>query len=56
MLEQLVEAWRINHRVTLKLLDALSDDALKLIMHLMRSASYQLTPHQEAHTPCIAKS
>jgi uncharacterized damage-inducible protein DinB len=29
MLEQLVEAWQINHRVTLKLLDALSDDALK---------------------------
>ncbi len=29
MLEQLVEAWQINHRVTLKLLDALSDDALR---------------------------
>ncbi len=29
MLEQLVEAWQINHRVTLKLLDALSDEALK---------------------------
>jgi uncharacterized damage-inducible protein DinB len=29
MLEQLVESWQINHRVTLKLLDALSDDALK---------------------------
>jgi len=29
MLEQLVEAWQINHRVTLKLVDALSDDALK---------------------------
>jgi uncharacterized damage-inducible protein DinB len=29
MLEQLVEAWQINHRVTLKLLDALSDDALQ---------------------------
>jgi uncharacterized damage-inducible protein DinB len=29
MLEQLVEAWQINHRVTLSLLDALSDDALK---------------------------
>lgn len=28
MLEQLVEAWQINHRVTLKLLDALSEDAL----------------------------
>ena len=29
MLEQLVEAWQINHRVTLRLLDALSDEALK---------------------------
>jgi len=28
MLEQLVESWQINHRVTLKLLTALSDDAL----------------------------
>jgi uncharacterized damage-inducible protein DinB len=28
MLDQLVEAWRINHRVTLKLIEALSDDAL----------------------------
>lgn len=29
MVEQLVEAWQINHRVTLKLLEALSDDALQ---------------------------
>ena len=29
MLDQLVESWQINHRVTLKLLDALSDEALK---------------------------
>src|ERR1051325_6934110 len=29
MLDQLVETWRINHHVTLKLVDALSDDALK---------------------------
>jgi uncharacterized damage-inducible protein DinB len=28
MLEQLVEAWQINHRMTLKLLDALPDEAL----------------------------
>jgi len=28
MLDQLVEAWRINDRVTLKLIEALSDDAL----------------------------
>ena len=29
MLEQLVESWQINHRVTLRLLEALADDALK---------------------------
>lgn len=29
MLEQLVETWQINHRVTLKLLDSLSEDALQ---------------------------
>jgi len=29
MLEQLVESWQVNHRVTLKLLNALSDDALQ---------------------------
>jgi uncharacterized damage-inducible protein DinB len=28
MLEQLIEAWQINHRVTLRLLNALSDDSL----------------------------
>jgi uncharacterized damage-inducible protein DinB len=28
MLEQLVEAWQINHRVTLKLLNALSQEEL----------------------------
>ena len=29
MLEQLVESWQINHRVTLKLLKALADNALQ---------------------------
>ena len=29
MLDQLVEAWQINHRVTLRLLSALSDEALR---------------------------
>ena len=29
MLEQLVETWQINHRVTLRLLELLSDEALK---------------------------
>jgi len=28
LLDQLVETWRINHRATLKLVDALSDEAL----------------------------
>lgn len=28
MLEQLVDSWQINHRMTLKLLNALSDEAL----------------------------
>ena len=29
MLEQLLETWQINHRVTLRLLDALSEEALQ---------------------------
>jgi len=29
MLESLVESWQINHRVTLRLLEALSEDALR---------------------------
>src|SRR5574341_375962 len=29
MLDQIVESWQINHRVTLKLLNALSEDALR---------------------------
>src|SRR6266513_3409916 len=29
MLEQLIETWQINHRVTLKLLKALSDETLQ---------------------------
>jgi uncharacterized damage-inducible protein DinB len=29
MLEQLVDSWQINHRVTLRLLNALSDEALQ---------------------------
>jgi uncharacterized damage-inducible protein DinB len=29
MLEQLIDTWQINHRVTLKLLDALNADALQ---------------------------
>jgi Uncharacterized protein conserved in bacteria len=28
MLEQIIEAWQINHRVTIKLLNALSEEAL----------------------------
>jgi uncharacterized damage-inducible protein DinB len=29
MLEQLIETWQVNHRVTLRLLNALPDEALK---------------------------
>lgn len=29
MLEQLVETWQINHRMTIRLLEALSDDDLR---------------------------
>ena len=29
MLDQLIESWRINHRVTLRLLNALSEEALR---------------------------
>lgn len=32
MLEQLIESWQINHRVTLRLLNALPDDALRAML------------------------
>jgi len=45
MVEQLVEAWRINHRVTLKLLETLSDDALHATLSTRggRDVARQLT-------------
>ena len=44
MIEQLVEAWQINHRVTIKLLDALSDDALRATLSTRggRDVAHQL--------------
>ena len=52
MLEQLVEAWHINHRVTLKLLDALSDEALKTTLSKRggRDVARQLAHVHEVRT------
>jgi uncharacterized damage-inducible protein DinB len=52
MLEQLVETWQINHRVTLKLLDALSDDALKATLSTRggRDVARQLAHVHEVRT------
>ena len=52
MLEQLVEAWQINHRVTLRLLDALSDDALKATLSTRggRDVARQLAHVHEVRT------
>ena len=52
MLEQLVEAWQINHRVTLKLLDALPDEALKATLSTRggRDVARQLAHLHEVRT------
>ena len=52
MLEQLVESWQINHRVTLRLLDALSDDALKATLSTRggRDVARQLAHVHEVRT------
>jgi len=52
MLEQLVETWQINHRVTLKLLDALSDEALKATLSTRggRNVARQLAHLHEVRT------
>ena len=52
MLEQLVEAWQINHRVTLRLLDALSDEALKATLSTRggRDVARQLAHVHEVRT------
>jgi uncharacterized damage-inducible protein DinB len=52
MLDQLVEAWRINHRVTLKLIEALSDDALSATLSKRggRDVARQLAHVHEVRT------
>src|SRR5471032_1599252 len=52
MLEQLVESWQINHRVTLRLVDALSDDALRATLSTRggRDVARQLAHVHEVRT------
>ena len=52
MLDQLVEAWRINNRVTLKLIEALSDDALRATLSKRggRDVARQLAHVHEVRT------
>jgi uncharacterized damage-inducible protein DinB len=52
MLEQLIEAWQTNHRVTLKLLKALSDEALRATLSTRagRDVARQLAHVHEVRT------
>ena len=52
MLEQLIEAWQTNHRVTLKLLKALSDEALQATLSTRggRDVARQLAHLHEVRT------
>ena len=52
MLEQLVESWQINHRVTLKLLDALPEGALRVTLSKRggRDVARQLAHVHEVRT------
>jgi uncharacterized damage-inducible protein DinB len=52
MLEQLIEAWQINHRVTLKLLKALPDEALHATLSTRggRDVARQLAHVHEVRT------
>lgn len=52
MLEQLVEAWQINHRATLKLVDALSEEALRATLSKRggRDVARQLAHVHEVRT------
>ena len=52
MLEQLIEAWQTNHRATLKLLKALSDDALQATLSTRggRDVARQLAHVHEVRT------
>ena len=52
LLDQLAEAWQTNHRVTLKLLDALSDEALRTTLSTRggRDVARQLAHVHEVRT------
>jgi len=52
MLDQLLETWRINHRVTLKLLDSLSEEALRTTLSKRggRDVAHQLAHVHEVRT------
>ncbi len=52
MIEQLIEAWQINHRVTIKLLETLSDDALRATLSTRggRDVARQLAHVHEVRT------
>src|SRR5438094_7165021 len=52
MLEQLVESWQINHRVTLRLLEALSNEALQATLSTRggRDVARQLAHVHEVRT------
>jgi len=52
MLEQLIEAWHTNHRVTLKLLEALSNEALQATLSTRggRDVARQLAHVHEVRT------
>lgn len=54
MLEQLIESWQINHRVTLKLLDALADEALRATLSTRggRDVARQLAHVHETRLTC----
>jgi uncharacterized damage-inducible protein DinB len=52
MLDQLIESWQISHRVTLKLLNALNDEALKATLSKRggRDVARQLAHVHEVRT------
>lgn len=58
MVEQLVEAWRINHRVTLKVIDGLPPEALKatLSQRSGRNIARQLAHVHEVRTAWLRKA
>jgi len=52
MLDQVIDSWQINHRVTLKLLDALSDESLRATLSKRggRDVARQLAHVHEVRT------